>query len=303
MSGNSFDAIVIGEGISGLTAAGALAGAGLRVASMEAQLFGGLVINVNELEPAPAGYPPSGSELAAQLMQANADAGVTSIQEGVTALRGVDGGYQVTTDSSAYRARCVIVASGARLRKLDVPGESDFEGRGVSQCADCDGPMYQNEHAIVVGGGDSALQEALVLAHYCRRVLIVHRGEHWRAMPHFVAKVEREPKITVLRNTTVTAILGNKMVEAARLQHADGGVQEEPCAGVFPYIGLVPNAAFMPDEAQRDPQGFLRTYEGGATSLPGVYAVGAVRSAFPGTLDAAMDEAHRVAGAVRARLA
>lgn len=122
MSQTPYDVIVIGEGVSGLTAARELAVSTLKIATIEGQLFGGLVINVNELEPPIEGRPVSGAELAAEMMQANAEAGVTSIQEPVTALRQTDGIYEVVTDSGVHRTRHVVVASGARLKKLGVPG-------------------------------------------------------------------------------------------------------------------------------------------------------------------------------------
>lgn len=302
MAQPTYDVIVIGEGVSGLAAAGALAEAGLKVATMEAQLFGGLVINVNELDPTPAGRPHSGAELASEIMQANADRGIASIQEPVSALRDADGVKEVVTDSGTHRARRVVVASGARLRKLGVPGEADFEGRGVSTCADCDGPMYQNETVIVVGGGDSAFQEALVLAQYCSRVLLVHRGETFRASPHFVEQVKSNDKITLVLNSTVEAILGGKMVEKARIKQGDGRVEEVPCAGVFAYIGLTPNTDFLPAAAGRDESGLIRTDDAFQTALPGVYAIGAVRSGYGGTLEHALDEAQRAAAAIRSGL-
>jgi thioredoxin reductase (NADPH) len=298
-----YDVIVIGEGVSGLSAAGALAEAGLKVATMEAQLFGGLVINVNELEPHPEGQPTSGAELAAAMMQTNSERGVASIQEAVTALR--DGGdvKEAVTDSGTYTARGIVVASGARLRRLGVPGEAEFEGRGVSQCADCDGPMYQNEEAIVVGGGDSAFQEALVLAQYCRRVLLVHRRDVFKAAAHFVQQVKANGKITIMRNTTVDEILGDKMVEKARVRHTDGRTEEVPCAGVFAYIGLEPNAGFLPQTIERDAAGFVRTNDRLETTAPGVFAIGAVRAGFGGTLIDAMNDARNAADVVREHIA
>jgi thioredoxin reductase (NADPH) len=298
----TYDVLVIGEGVSGLAAAGALAEAGLKVATLEAQLFGGLVINVNELEPAPVGRPHSGAELASEMMQSNAERDIASIQEPVTALRDAGGVKEAVTDSGTHRARHIVVASGARLKKLGVPGEAEFEGRGVSSCADCDGPMYQNEEAIVVGGGDSAFQEALVLAQYCSRVLLVHRGEKFRASKHFVDQVQANDKITLIRNATVEAILGAKMVEKARIRHADGRVEELPCAGVFAYIGLEPNTDFLPAAVERDESGLVRTDDAFQTTLAGVSAIGAVRSGYKGTLDDALDEAQRAAAAISARL-
>jgi thioredoxin reductase (NADPH) len=291
MSAAKYDVIVIGEGVSGLAAAGALAQAGLTVATMEAQLFGGLVINVNELEPVPEGHPASGAELAAELMQANSERGVTSIQEGVTELRDSGEMTELRTDSGAYSARHIVVASGAHLRKLGIPGEAEFEGRGVSQCADCDGPMYQNEDVLVVGGGDSAFQEALVLAAYCRRVFLIHHGETFKASAHFVEQVKANGKITIMRNATVDAIAGSKMVEKAHVRHTDGRTEELACAGVFAYVGLEPNTQFLPSSVTRDAAGFVRTNETLQTSVPRVWAIGAARAGFGGTLIHGMDEA------------
>jgi thioredoxin reductase (NADPH) len=302
VSQTAYDVLVIGEGVSGLAAAQALAKAGARTATLEAQLFGGLIINVNELDPAPAAHTAAGAEYASELMQTNAELGVESIQEPVTAVRPRNGTFDVVTASATRHAQQVVVASGARIKKLGVPGEAEFEGRGVSQCADCDGPMYQGEPAIVVGGGDSALQEALVLAHYCGKVYLVHRGAHFRAQPRFVERVGNEPKITTLWNATLQKISGTQMVESALVCHADGKEETIPCAGVFAYVGLLPNSDFLPSEVARDSQGFVTTNSELETAVPGLWAIGAVRSGYPGLLSDALTEAQRVAAQIRQRL-
>jgi thioredoxin reductase (NADPH) len=291
MAQTTYDLIVIGEGISGLTCAGHAVRAGLKVATLEANLFGGLVLNVNELH----GYPgaESGTDLASGLMQANAEAGVTSIQEPVTAIRSSGQEFEVAAGGT-YGARQVVIASGARLRKLGVPGEKEFEGRGVSSCADCDAPMFQNEDVAVVGGGDSALQEALVLAKFCRKVHIVHRGSRFRAQKHFTDHAAAEPKISIIWNTTVEAILGAKMVEKVRLKR-DGKTEEFAAAGVFAYVGLEPNAAFAPSGIGRDEHGFLVANAACETGVAGIWAVGAVRAGYSGLLIDAALEARKVA--------
>lgn len=304
MAQETYDVLVIGEGMSGLSTAHALAQSGLRTATLEAQLFGGLVLNVNELQPAPdPSRTVSGAEIASELMQANADLGVTSIQEAVTAVQDAGATKQVTTAAATYHARQIVLASGARLKRLGVPGEAEFEGRGVSQCADCDGPMYQNEDVVVVGGGDSALQEALVLAKYCRGVRIVHRGSAYRAQTHFVDRVKSNSRITTLWNAQVTAIAGGQMVERVQISRADGRTEEIPCAGVFAYIGLVPNGEFLPREIERDGAGFVITSEARETALPGVWAVGALRSGYSGLLPDAVSEAKQAARSIVERLA
>jgi thioredoxin reductase (NADPH) len=299
----TYDVIVIGEGVSGLEAAQTLAKARLKVATIEAQLFGGLIINVNELDPAPPGRPTSGAELASEMMQASSDAGAASIQEPVTSVRAGAELIEVATASETHRARHVLVASGARLKKLGVPGETEFEGRGVSQCADCDGPMYQNEEAIVVGGGDSALQEALVLAQYCRKVHLVHRRDAFRAAAHFAEQVTSNPKISIIWNATVEEVLGSQMVERARVKHADGKTQELACAGVFAYIGLEANPDNLPAEVARDDAGFVKTDDAFQTSISGISAIGAVRSGFAGTIADALQESAGAVRAIRERLA
>lgn len=295
MRATLFDVIVIGEGIAGLTAAHALAKAGLKVATLEAQLFGGLVINVNELDPAPDERAVSGAEFAAELVQANAELGIASIQEEVTGLT-LDGDIKhALTASGSHGARHVIIASGAQLRKLGVPGAAEFEGRGVSQCADCDGPMYQGEDVIVVGGGDSALQEALVLAHFCRTVHLVHRGGSFRAQQHLVEQVNAQPRMTTIWNATVEYIAGGRMVEKVCVKLAGGRVQDIPCAGVFTFIGLTPNSGFLPPQIARNDAGFVVTDDQLQTALPGVWAIGAVRAGCGGLLRDAVFEARNVA--------
>jgi len=297
-----YDVIVIGEGVAGLTAAGELAKSGLRVATMEAQLFGGLIININELEPAPAGAT-SGAEFASSLVEAAANAGVESINEPVTGLEAASGTVKVLTNGGSRSARGVVVASGARIKRLGVPGESEFVGKGVSQCADCDGPMYQNETAVVVGGGDSALQEALVLAQYCKDVKLVHRGGAFNATEHFQHAVYGQAKIQKTFNAQVTAIGGGQMVEKVTVKHGDGRSEDVPCAGVFAYVGLAPNAEFLPASIKRDANGFVATNDNFETGLPGVWAAGAVRSGCGGLIDDAIAEGKNAAAQVKAQLA
>jgi len=303
MSQQVYDVLIVGEGISGLTAARTLAQKGLTVATLEAQLFGGLIINVNELEPGPGERQTSGAEYAAELMQANAELGVTSIQEAATAIKSDGSLKRVVAAGASYEARHVVIASGARLKKLGVPGETEFEGRGVSQCADCDGPMYQNEEVVVVGGGDSALQEALVLARFCGKVHLVHRGHQFRARAQFVEQVKANAKISIIWNAGIDRIIGSRMVEKICVKLGGGGnVKEIPCAGIFAYVGLAPNSEFLPQEIERDGAGFVSTSETLETAMAGVYAVGAVRRGYGGLLTDAISEARLAADGLCERL-
>ncbi|MBI3938735.1 MAG: FAD-dependent oxidoreductase [Betaproteobacteria bacterium] len=304
MSDTVYDALVIGEGITGLTAANHLARHGHRVATFEAQLFGGLVINVNELEGHPPDAVRSGADLAAEIMQMNAEIGVASIQEEVTELAPGGGAQRIATGAGGYRAAHVVIASGARLKKLAVPGEQEFEGRGVSQCADCDGAMFKGEEVVVVGGGDSALQEALVLAKFCRRVHLVHRGTRFRARAHFVEQVSANANISAVWNTVVQAVLGSSTVEKVQVKNLlDGQTRDIACAGFFAYVGLAPSTGFAGGAIARDENGAIVTNDALETAVAGVWAAGAARSGYSGRLADAVAEAERVARAVHGRLA
>jgi len=295
-----YDVIVIGAGITGLTAAKALVQHGASVASLEGNLFGGLVTNVNELEGAYAG---SGADLASNLMMEVSDLGCAALSETVTGVAADRGELIVGTDAGQHRARTVIVASGAKLRRLGVPGEAELEYKGVSQCADCDGPIFQGQDVVVVGGGDSALQEALVLSHFCASVRIVHRGDALTARPHWIDAVRARDNVTRTPNAEIDAIEGSDGVEGVQVRSlADGSTQRVACAAVFAYVGLAPSTDFLPAGVRRDAEGAVVTDDSLATSMPGVFAAGAARAGYGGTLADAVREGERAASAALARL-
>jgi thioredoxin reductase (NADPH) len=297
----NFDVIVIGQGYAGLSAARLAVQRGLSTANFEAMCMGGLILNLNELDPVPQGAEHSGAELASNMAMQNMELGVVPVPEAVTAVeRHDDGLWRVKTESDEYAARHVVVASGARLRKLCVPGEAEFEGRGVSECADCDGPMFQDMAAVVVGGGDSAFQEALTLSQFASKVTIVIRGNTPRARADLLERAAANPKLVQLTKTRVVAIIGasGKGVDAIRIETSGVGESTLPCAGVFIFIGLEPDAGFLPAELQRDSVGALITSEQCATIFPGLWAIGAVRSGFGGLLTDAAADAERVVAAL-----
>jgi thioredoxin reductase (NADPH) len=304
MPGDSYDVIVIGSGITGLTATKHLmqAGSGLAVANIEAEMFGGLVLNVSELDGKIQG---SGVDLASGLMMEAADLGAAMLSEPVSALTEGAGKWTVTTPEGHHHARAIIVASGASLRKLGIPGEDRFEHRGVSSCADCDGPMYQGKDAVVVGGGDSALQEAHVLSRFCRQVHLINRTIEFTAKPHLVKAIEACDNVTVRHLTEVNEILGNEAVEKVKIrQLADNAETEIACSGFFGFVGLKPSSDFVPSSVSRDADGFLIT-DASLKATQGLFAAGAVRSGYGGMLEHAIEEgliaANEAIKVVRAR--
>jgi thioredoxin reductase (NADPH) len=283
---SQYDLIIIGTGIAGLAAARQAAKEGLVTAMLEERFFGGLVVNINELEGEVEG---SGSDVAAGMMREAAKLGVKNITARASAIAPNGETLAVSTDTGELRARSVIIASGARLRTLGVPGEAEFEENGVSHCADCDGPFYKGQDVVVAGGGDSAVQEALVLADFAKHVHLVHRGEALTARPALAGRIAALANISVHSNSAVEAILGEGSLTAVRIRTGTD-TRELACTGVFPYIGLEPAGECAPPSIARDANGALVTDANLQTGLPGVFAAGAVRSGCGGLLSHAIAE-------------
>jgi thioredoxin reductase (NADPH) len=289
---STFDIAVIGGGIAGLTAAHHAALAGVSVAHfVEHGMPGGLVINVGELDGWPSSAAVGGAELAAGLLARNAELGVTLVPSRVDKLES----GPVKTLSGAdglWRARQVIVATGASLKTLDVPGAERLAGRGVSQCAWCDGALYRDAEVVVVGGGDAALSEALHLGQFARTITIVTRGETFGARKGYVARIAADERFQLRWASEIAEVLGSGGVEGVRVRDRESGNEETiACRGLFVFVGLEPNAGLLGPGAARDQAGFVVTDEHCETGLPGIFAVGALRSGFGGRLTQAAGEA------------
>lgn len=300
ISDDPYDVIVIGGGMAGLTAAREAASRGLAVASVDdGGHMGGLVMNVGHVEDYPAASEASGMDLAVAELEALVEHGVEIVPEAAVRLD-IDGDLKtVTTDSGTHRGKTVVLASGARLKSLGVPGEERLFGRGVSQCAGCDAGFFVDQDVVVVGGGDSALQEALHLTDYVKGLTLVTRGDSLRANQGFVTRATGNPKITVRHGMSVAEILGEDDVSGVRLTPADGGPMEDlACSGVFVFVGLEPNLNYLPTSIELDASGRVVTGPDLQTRVPGVFAVGAVRAGDTGQLAGAIEDASAVAGRI-----
>jgi thioredoxin reductase (NADPH) len=275
-----YDALVIGGGPAGMTAALYLLRAGANMAWVEKLAPGGQVLMTELIENYP-GFPKGirGYELA-DLFAAHLDGfAFDRYSDEVRVIKPVSGQNEVRIGEEWVQAKSVIICSGAKHRTLDVPGEGRLAGKGVSYCAICDGQFFRDQVVAAVGGGDSALEEALYLSKIVRKVYLIHRRDAFRAAKIYQDKVAREPKIEPILNTIVTEIVGDSEVKGVRLKNlAEGTESSLAVNGVFVWVGITPQVDFLPQELTRDPAGFIITDTDMRTNLPGIFAAGDVRS-------------------------
>jgi thioredoxin reductase (NADPH) len=272
------DLVILGGGVAGLTAGLYAAWHKLDAVLLERMGTGGQIINADTIENFP-GFPGGvkGYDLGPQITEQAMDAGLRIEYAEAQALRGEAGGHVVRTDGEEYRARAVIVALGSTLARIGCPGEAEFEGRGVSYCAVCDAEFFRDQPVVVVGGGDSAMDEALYLAEIASGVTVLVRRDELAAAPALAERALNHPKITVRWNTTVRAIEGSDIVERVRIKSADGVETALDCAGVFVYVGLRPNTDLLRDALPLDPMGHIPVDIWMRTAVPGVFAAGDIR--------------------------
>jgi thioredoxin reductase (NADPH) len=274
----NFDVIIIGGGMAGLTAGIYAARHGLNTAIVEQMMAGAQIINLERIENYP-GFPQgiAGYELGPATQEQAMNAGVAMLMD--TALNVTsDGDYlRVVGDGGdSYLGKAVIMAAGSSLRTLGIPGEEEFFGRGVSHCATCDGPLYMGQTVAVVGGGDSAADEALTLTEYTERVILFHRGDSLDAQQVLHDRVAAEPKIEVRSNAEVVEVVGEETVTGLRVRHGDDETVE-PVGGLFVYVGLDPNSASVADLVPLDNAGHVPVGLSMDTPQPGLYAAGDIR--------------------------
>lgn len=287
---NFCEVAVIGGGLAGLAAARHMARLGRLVTLFEGTgMYGGQVATTNEVDGLPVPGKFSGQDLAIHLLEDVRKVGVQVVESSITQIELQSQLALTDQDSKSYQPEAIIVASGASLRKLGVPGEEELMGRGVSHCATCDGGFYRGQDVVVVGGGDAAVQEALVLTKTSRRVVMVCRSA-MKAKRDYVEKLAAKENVSFIWDSEVSEILGKDGVSGIRLRNVkDGTTSDIECPGLFPFIGVTPNTAFVPASLLTS-TGHIKTGPGFATSDPRVFAVGAVRDAYGGNIVEAMAE-------------
>ncbi|MBL6953394.1 MAG: FAD-dependent oxidoreductase [Alphaproteobacteria bacterium] len=290
----SHQLIVIGAGVAGMAAATEAARCGLKTALFDDGLLGGLITNVGAVHGHPGLAETTGADLVNTMLGEALEAEVDYQPGAVTELAAMSDHWRLPgNDVTALR---VILATGADLRTLDVPGEARLMGRGVSQCAFCDGGLYKGKDVAVVGGGDGAFQEALHLAQLCANVTMILRGRKPRARPTFARQAADLGNMHFRWQTDVREIIGDGGVDAVRLHDQDGGEEEIlPIAAIFPFIGLAPRTALAPAAAKRDDDGGLIVDADMQTDQPGLYAIGAARAGHGGQVAHAIADAKSAA--------
>lgn len=281
--GKMYEVIIVGGGPAGLTAGLYCMRAALRTVLFEKGLPGGQIAISKEVENYPGVEGITGFDLAAKMIHHANSFGLNIMQQEVVAISPGPDYHSIRLESGEeFHTVAVILASGASVRKLGIPGEAEYLGSGVSYCATCDGFFFRDKTVVVVGGGDTAVEEALYLSKLTKKVSLVHRGNEFRAAKILLDRLEKESAIRVLRNTIITEIRGDgRAVHAVSFENtatrAKGAL---PADGVFIFIGYSPNNQLISAGVRMNEQGFVVTDEKCETSIPGIFAVGDVRQKF-----------------------
>jgi thioredoxin reductase (NADPH) len=278
-SGRSYQAIIIGGGPAGLTAGLYCARSRFDSLLIEKGIIGGQITNAERVENYP-GFPKgvSGIELGQLIHEQATSYGLETVLAEVTKVTPSQKHNSVNTSEGDFIAESIVIASGAQFRKLDVPGEGEYVGKGVSYCATCDGPLFKGKTVAVIGGGDSALTEALYLSKFASSVKVIHRRSQLRASKIFEERATAEPKIEFIWDTVVTQIEGDAVVRQLTLKNTKNDrISVLELAGVFVAIGSRPNSTQWQGVLSLDEEGYIITNELMETKIPGIFAAGDVR--------------------------
>ena len=275
-----YDLIIIGGAPAGLTAAIYAGRAALKTLLLTGPFPGGQVATTDLVENFP-GFPEgiNGAELAQRMQRQAERFGAEIVMDTVTEVKLSILPFTVRTDAQTYRARTAIIATGAFPRRLGVPGEAEFFGRGVSTCATCDGFFYKDKRVVVVGGGDSAIDEGLFLTKFAREVVVVHRRDQLRATKIYQDRAFANPKMRFVWDSVVEEVLGDKTVTGVRVRNVKTGeISVIEADGMFVYVGTVPGTKLFAGQVEMDAWGYIVTDQRQRTGVAGVFAAGDVQS-------------------------
>ncbi|MFZ5944985.1 MAG: thioredoxin-disulfide reductase [Bacillota bacterium] len=274
-----YDVMIIGGGPAGMTAGIYAARAGYKTIIFETGAPGGQASTTETIENYP-GFPGgvSGPELMMKFYEQTVNFGVEMKFHNITSLELNNPLKKVFTDDKVFEGKAVVIASGARPKVLGVSGEAKYRGRGVSYCATCDGFFFKDQEVAVIGGGDTAVEEAIYLAKICSKVTIIHRRDSLRAAQILQKRAMDNPKIHFVWDSVVDEILGDDKLKGLVLHNVKTQEKKTLKAdGVFVFVGYIPNSDYLPSLLQLDERGYVITKEDLATNIPGVFAVGDVR--------------------------
>jgi thioredoxin reductase (NADPH) len=274
-----YQLIIVGGGPAGLTAGLYSARGGFKVLLIEKEVIGGQIANADRVDNYP-GFPEgiSGFELARLIHQQATNHGLETMSGEVTGLTSRYGSNIVNTAEGDFIAQAVIIAGGSQFRKLEVPGEGEFLGKGVSYCATCDGPLFRDKAVAVVGGGDTAVTDALSLSKFASSVKVVHRRNQLRASKVLQRKAQTNPKIEFIWDNVVTEVKGKeKLTDLVLKNTKNDTISLVAVDGVFVAIGLVPNTEYLRGVLPLDEGGYIITTELMETTVPGIFAAGDIR--------------------------
>ena len=274
-----YDVIIIGGGPAGLTAGLYTSRSRLKTLLIENGLLGGQMTTTEVIENYP-GFPEgvTGDELSRLMEEQAKRFGLEVTPEYVVEVKLEGAKKIVKTEEGSYLSQALIICTGTEYRKLGVPGEKEFSGKGVSYCATCDGAFFQDNQIVVVGGGDSALTEALYLTKFGKEVTIIHRRDALRGTKIYQERVFTHPKIKLLWNSVIQEIKGDSIVKSIVVKNVKTGeVTEHPIDGVFLFVGLSPRTQFLRGLVDMDEEGYILTDGNGQTSVKGIFAAGDCR--------------------------
>ena len=277
---NQYDAVVIGGGPAGITAALYLARSDVSVALVEKLSPGGQMLMTHLIENYP-GFPDGieGWKLADAMAAHLGHYEIARINDEVTSIESVDCLHHIHVGGEVVAAKAVILCTGARYKRVGIPGEKEFVGRGVSYCALCDGNFFRGQTVAVIGGGNSALEESLYLSRLVKKLYLIHRRDDFRGQKCFQDRCFTSPVIEVLRSTIVCSISGGDGVTGIEVRDVKSGdCHTLPVDGVFVFVGFEPQGDFYPPGLNRDEQGFVLADAEMRTSIDGMFAAGDIRS-------------------------